>query len=347
MIGFRLDGQRLAQTRFALPRMAELMNALEVLVHPGRAPYTRHWVAEAARRVDRGRIGTLLALAEEATWYVPDFLVPIPRNYEPSVDDELDAVSSTPSDRVRDELGLAFRYGPTQTDSPVLTSVIAATGDPRRPLPRAVATIIDRHGEEGLVRRLAGQLHHLWQAEMAALWPAVRAVNDADVRDRAFEAGKQGFDRVLELLDPELVWSGIRLGLQRPFDVMFEPSAGLVLTPSSFLPKPAVWFGPGQVAMVGYPARRRGQVWPRAGAAGVTTDVLGDAWGRLLADVGVPRSTGELAERLRLAPSTVSYHLTRLHRAGLVDRQRHGRRVLYERTQRAAETMRALGLDLN
>jgi DNA-binding transcriptional ArsR family regulator len=54
----------------------------------------------------------------------------------------------------------------------------------------------------------------------------------------------------------------------------------------------------------------------------------------VLADLDVPRSTGELSDRHELAPATVSYHLGVLLRAGLVVRQRAGRTVRYHRTER-------------
>ena len=47
----------------------------------------------------------------------------------------------------------------------------------------------------------------------------------------------------------------------------------------------------------------------------------------LLADG--PLSTSELSERIEKAPSTVSWHLSKLHEAGLVEKDRDGRSVNY------------------
>jgi DNA-binding transcriptional ArsR family regulator len=49
--------------------------------------------------------------------------------------------------------------------------------------------------------------------------------------------------------------------------------------------------------------------------------------------LAVPRSTGEVATALRLAPATASHHLTTLRDAGLVVSQRVGRRLRYLRTE--------------
>lgn len=45
-----------------------------------------------------------------------------------------------------------------------------------------------------------------------------------------------------------------------------------------------------------------------------------------------PLSTTELSDRLEKSPSTVSWHLSKLEEAGLVTKERHGRRVEYELT---------------
>ena len=43
-----------------------------------------------------------------------------------------------------------------------------------------------------------------------------------------------------------------------------------------------------------------------------------------------PQTTSELAERLGRAPSTISWHLSRLHEAGVVTKERAGQSVEYE-----------------
>jgi len=46
----------------------------------------------------------------------------------------------------------------------------------------------------------------------------------------------------------------------------------------------------------------------------------------------VPRTTGGVAETVKIAPATASQHLTVLREAGLVARRRLGRQVVYTRT---------------
>jgi DNA-binding transcriptional ArsR family regulator len=52
----------------------------------------------------------------------------------------------------------------------------------------------------------------------------------------------------------------------------------------------------------------------------------------VVADLGAPRSTSELARRLSISPAVVSHHLRALRDAGLVTSRRDGRWVLYVRT---------------
>jgi DNA-binding transcriptional ArsR family regulator len=74
-------------------------------------------------------------------------------------------------------------------------------------------------------------------------------------------------------------------------------------------------------------------------------EVIGQARLMLLRDLGRPRTTSELAERHRMSASTVSYHLLRLHRVGLLGRSREGSRVYYRRTPEAEGMLARHGLD--
>src|SRR5215218_3100094 len=55
---------------------------------------------------------------------------------------------------------------------------------------------------------------------------------------------------------------------------------------------------------------------------------------KILERLDVPRTTGQIAASLHLAPATATHQLLRLEGAGLVLRERRGRRVVVERTAR-------------
>jgi DNA-binding transcriptional ArsR family regulator len=63
-----------------------------------------------------------------------------------------------------------------------------------------------------------------------------------------------------------------------------------------------------------------------------TSATVNARWPGTSTDLGAPRSTTELAERLTLSPATASHHLAALRDAGLVTGRREGRAVLYVRT---------------
>lgn len=327
MLTLRVDPARLVRSRFALSRLAELSCALEVLTHPDRAPYAAGWVAATRPRADPAAYPLVHALVEHESAYVPDFVVPLPRAYEPTLDDELAAVAATPDHVVREHVEKAFRIGPPGGNGP----------DPRAPVPPIVADALDRGG---LAERAAAELRRAWQAVLADSWPALRRIHDEDVRHRTAHAGRSGFGEILDGLHPALHWDGTSLTMDASFELTADPAPGVVLTPSVFLPRPAVWAGvPGEV-LLGYPARGRGRVWAAPSVLGAPA--LGERRVALLTDLEVPRSTSELAERHSLSPATVSYHLTRLRAAGLVTSRQAGHSVLYVPTERATALLAAL-----
>ncbi|MFB9236790.1 DUF5937 family protein [Plantactinospora siamensis] len=363
MISLAVDASRLTRSRFALSRLAELGNGLEVLTHPERAPYAHDWVVATRPRAAAADLAVLLAVVERATWYVPDFLVPVPASYEPTLRTELDQVAGTPPEVVRQQLARAFRLGPPPPDLPPRQPAAAADRDEpaayradrdpsvgrpadrdiRPPLPAVVADVLAA-GEGALAACLAEQLERCWRRAMAGSWPTLQRILDEDVRHHSAVAGRVGFGEIISGLHPQLSWDGSRVTLPIPLTAEVDAAAGLVLVPSVFLPRPALWAGkPGQ-PMVGYPARGRGRVWAAVSPPGASdgTDVLGPRRAALLADLDTPRSTTDLAARHGLSAATVSYHLGRLRRAGLVAGEQVGHAVLYQRTPRARALLGAV-----
>ncbi|PSL01513.1 helix-turn-helix protein [Haloactinopolyspora alba] len=343
MITFELGPYGLAHSRFALSRLVELNDALEVLTHPDRAPYARRWVQRTRRLVDRSSLAVLLALVEHESWYVPDFLVPLPDRYEPSFDDELAAVAAAPADRVRAQLELAFRIG--EPPAEVLEVTGSAPGqDPRAPLPDAIAAVLDGGGAEALLACVINEVHRCWTVVLSDAWDAVRRVLDEDVRHHAVRASRTGLSGIVAGLHTSLEHDDDRVTLDHPYDMRLGCASGLILTPSVFLPRPAAWRGSSGHAMVGYPAHGRGRVWSEPVPLTEASGLVGARRTALLADLATARSTAELADRHGLSRATVSYHVRKLHEAGLLSRRRAGRAVLYERTGNAAAVLAGLGV---
>jgi len=74
-------------------------------------------------------------------------------------------------------------------------------------------------------------------------------------------------------------------------------------------------------------------VTAQGGAPEAVEDLLGAPRARLLGALRWPATTSALARRFGVTPSAVSQHLGVLHRSGLVDRERSGRRVLYQASE--------------
>jgi DNA-binding transcriptional ArsR family regulator len=86
-----------------------------------------------------------------------------------------------------------------------------------------------------------------------------------------------------------------------------------------------------------YPARGTATVWESLDADSADLAavelLLGAPRARLLGTLRSPATTSALARRFDVTPSAISQHLAVLYRGGLVDRQRSGRRVLYQASE--------------
>jgi len=79
-----------------------------------------------------------------------------------------------------------------------------------------------------------------------------------------------------------------------------------------------------------YHARAVGTLWEGRNRSGAALErLLGASRARLLGYLASPATTTQLADRTGLTPGAVSQHLTILYDAGLVDRSRQGREVIY------------------
>jgi DNA-binding MarR family transcriptional regulator len=112
------------------------------------------------------------------------------------------------------------------------------------------------------------------------------------------------------------------------------PDSGVVLTPlvASEASKGLAW-ADDILGYVSYPVRSVLARAPQPPAAALE-GLLGVQRTQILRTLKRPTSIGTLAERLRAVPSAATHHVNTLQAAGLVERHRHGRTVLVERTAR-------------
>ncbi|WP_330460596.1 DUF5937 family protein [Streptomyces sp. NBC_00820] len=315
--GLSFSAADLAQTRFAVSPMWEVVTSFRLLQDANDPPLHRRWAAQVRPRLvhaglDRGWLAELVP----ARGYLADFLNPTPASPFPTLVAELDAIRRTTPAQVRKDLEM---LGVERTD---------------RPSPRL--RLLDE-APEATLEKVAAEIECYWELALAPYWARIRKLLEADVFHRARQVAEHGSARVLSELHETVRWDDGTLHLVRRHCALTrdEAGSGLLLVPSTFawprVMTRAVSPDPPQLA---YPARGIGNLWePRAtSATDAVAVVLGRSRTLLLAELDTPSSTTQLAQHSGLSAAGVSQHLTALRNAGLVTAHRSGRSVLYART---------------
>jgi DNA-binding transcriptional ArsR family regulator len=315
VLRIRVHRDDLLNSRFAISPLFELDNILRRLsgVHHARLP--ADWAARL-RPAYRGlRAATALdaVLALQTSRYGAAFIAPPPASMAQTVEADLAAVRATPLQLAREEIAKCLAGQP-----PPAPPVLAILRDP------AVVAIV------------ADTLEEVWQELVAADWPALRAVCELDVVHRAGLLSRAGWTAALAGLHGRVTWRDGEIQVAHRADKDVDLAGrGLLLVPSVFVwPQVAVYTDPPWPHALIYPARGTAALLEPAHVPppSALADLLGRSRARLLATLSSPASTTQLAATLRLAPGAVGDHLAVLRRAGLVNRARAGRSVLYRRT---------------
>jgi DNA-binding transcriptional ArsR family regulator len=189
-------------------------------------------------------------------------------------------------------------------------------------------------------KRLADTLTEIWRLLLEPSWPAVREVLERDVAYRGRRLAEGGLARLFEDLAPPVALHGHELRIrQRTTATVALKENGLLLSPSAFIaPRVATMLEP---PLLVYPARGTAALVTSSGHLneGAVSRLIGATRAEILALLEEPSTTTMLAHRLRRSPGNVGDHLTILRQAGLVVRQRAGRRVLYSRTPLGQATL--------
>jgi DNA-binding transcriptional ArsR family regulator len=311
-IEYELADGDLGEVRFAISPMNELTLSLRTWREPGRYPLHLPWLhlTESAREgLDREM---LLALTNDRLW-TPDFLTPRPWSPTTRFLDELDALSRTPGDVVRDDVA---EVHPDRDRRPA-----ALRGDPER-----------------VLARIVDALSAYWTACFEPWWPRMRTVLEADIVHRGRTIAREGLAAMFADLSPRirLVDDVVRVEMTSP--VGFRRSTageGLTLAPSLFTRNATAPISPDEAPLVMYGARGIGTLWERdrPAAPDALANLVGAVRARLLVVLESPVSSSELAVRLGVTTSAVNQHLRAMQAAGLLTSARHGRSVLYLRSE--------------
>ncbi len=323
MADFLVDSDTLASARFGTSELAECVAALSILLRPDPMPWHRAWRSRyieqlrdhlAAHRVQ----AAIAAHAVSPTW-AADFLTAPPRNDEhTSIEPHLSAIEALSDDRLRADLEHV-----------------------RRPL---AADLLG----PGLAAHATALLRWVWQTTIKPDWPTRRRVLEADLVARTSRLARSGWAAVFDDLRDGTKWVGNnRLQYDaRPYSDIDIRGRQLTFYAAHCRGGWVTWNRdqPTHYGIV-YPVTGIFADQDRAGPESLRA-LLGPRRATVLQSAEQPISTSAIAASTNLPLSTVAAHLRVLREAGLLQRRRSGREVLYWWTAAADELSRAARTNL-
>ncbi|NGO81778.1 winged helix-turn-helix transcriptional regulator [Streptomyces sp. YC504] len=294
----------------------ELVLSLHLLQNRQSAVVFDPWRREVrAGLVRAGLMKTTAALIRLSPWaaYFPDFLTP--SRGDRSLEEGISTVLSTPRRQLSAELSEVYAGAP---------------------VPSAVRLLAE--GDVTALEHLGHALRSYYAVAVEPYLPAVRGAVADDRAVRSAAALHGGAAELLSSYGPALRRAGSTLVADYPV-ARDMPLHGrpLTLVPSFFCVVAPVALADDALDPVlvhplgpapGWLARTK----LRGAAPPPVTQLIGPTRALVLDALEQPRSTGQLAQRLRLTASTASRHATVLREAGLVASVRRGNCVLHRRT---------------
>ncbi|GLZ62109.1 ArsR family transcriptional regulator [Micromonospora sp. NBRC 107095] len=320
----RFNVADVAGVRLAVSPVNETVMSMWALASPVHYAVHLPWIDRARVTLRRpevaARVRPLVELARPRCW-LPDFLTPAAR---PNVEmaEQLEQIAATPP-------------------GVVVQDLLATT--PRRPLGTFGRALLADPG--GLLPQLVDAVRVWYDEAIAPDWSRMQALLDADVTYRAAQLAENGAGRFFEQLHPSLRWLGDRVVSDDPFERDFDlRGRGLALNPTVFGGRRVLWnLLEDSLPAGAYPVRAVGTLWEATAPppGDPLARVVGPGRAVLLHRLDTAATTTDLARLTGMSAGNVSQHLTALHAAGLVNRSRQGRHVLYRNTEAAAVLLRA------
>ncbi|WP_020520989.1 ArsR/SmtB family transcription factor [Catelliglobosispora koreensis] len=307
MLTIAFSAGDVARIRFGFSCLWEVAASIRVLRDPGDHAVHLPWVTRARQQLDGQDLPLLDVLISSGKTYMPDFLTPAPLTLVPDLDDELDVLLNTPEELVKADLEHMGRPIPQ-----------IFLDDPRAGL-----------------AQVAAEIKTYWQLAIAAHWPRIRALLEAEVFYRARRLAEDGAEGLLNDLHQRVRWEEGTLSIAHRYcsGTTALEGAGLLLVPSAFVWPSVLSVSKAEQPQLAYPARGVATLWEcPAEAPDALVAVIGKTRAQLLAALDAPVSTTDLARRTGLSAGGVSQQLNALRAAGLVTAHRSGHAVLNTRT---------------
>ncbi|MEV0321558.1 DUF5937 family protein [Streptomyces sp. NPDC050658] len=249
--------------------------------------------------------------------YFPDFLTPGAASG--GLESGIDAVLSTPKQRLRGELSLLAE----QNTLPSWTRLLA-------------------DGDSDTLHWLGRALRDYHESVLGPRWPGIAARVEADRQHRTSVQCRAGTEAMLHTFGPMLRWQPSVLTAHYPVDRDVHLNGrGLLLVPSYFCRRtPVALLDEQLLPVLVYPARLpvpEEAATPHSRLA----PLLGHTRAAVLETLQEPRTTTELAQYAGVSLSSASEHAAVLRRAGLVASVRVRQQVRHILTQLGADLLGA------
>jgi DNA-binding transcriptional ArsR family regulator len=306
VLTYELTSRDLAEVRFAVSPVAEMVLSMRALREPGRFPLQLGWVRAVQPRMKELDWDVLRWLVND-TMGSPDFLTPRPTSPLTQLADELQLIAEV------DRATFERQFNAVNSETP----------------------------EDLTIDQVVEALREYWDAMMAPYWDRMRTLLSADISYRGHVLTQHGTGAMLNGLAPAITYADGLLKVDRVAAVSRTEAVngrGLVLQPSLFGPHAVIPFDPGAEPILGYPPRGQANLWSvvEPPSQQDLAQLIGTPRAHILELLTHPRTTTDLAGELKVTPSAVSQHLQLLRRTGLVEPQRTGKQVLYRPTELAA-----------
>lgn len=288
--------------RAVISPLSALLVPLFVGGDPGMAD-VGSWLESARRAVSESTL-VLRALldAAPAAAALGVLIAPLPHP-RPALADQVDALARLPGPQIAGALRASGRQSAGRS--------MAARA--------ALGLDIAR-----LAPTLARETDRVWRATFTAAWARVRPALHDETSRLSEDALRLGLGLTLSRTLPEVRFSVTGKPPQAdPADL-----PGLLLLPVVGAAGTLISRSPSGPTLAHYSTAA---TTPNPGAA---SRVFGRTRAQLLTRLATPQSTSALARQLGLSTGTVSYHLLRLYRSGLLERSRDGHQVLYRLSAR-------------
>ncbi|MET0234829.1 MAG: DUF5937 family protein [Kibdelosporangium sp.] len=304
MIEVVLSDSDLAGVRFAVSPLNEVTLSLRALHDPGRYPLHLRWLRRLLDLRPEPDTAVLRALPNSRGW-TPDFLSPRPESPFTRFEDEFAALRRTPSETIQRDLEAVHGKVPT---------------------------VLNDHD------RIFEALDDYWQRAFASSWDRMRTTLQADIVHRGRLMAQAGLGTMLTGISDRISFDSpvVRIRIHGIPPARIEANgAGLTLMPSLFVLHTAIPVDFTAPPMLIYTARGVGTVWETrlAPSSAALAGILGQVRAGLLTELAEPQSSTDIARRTGVTTSAVNQHLRALRDAGLLSSYRHGRSILYVRTE--------------